>query len=278
MSIVFFDLDGTLWDMRGNIPQSAVRAVRAARKNGHRIWVNTGRARSFVRKPELFEMGLDGIVCGCGTMIERARTGQMEIGYEDNDVIFYREMDRELALETVGVLKRHRIHSFLEGRDNLYVDVEEFGKYPYLEYVAQEMGERLLPITGYEGKWRFNKLSCDLRDAVDMEGALQFLNVHFHRMVHDRNVSEFIPKGCSKAEGLKQVCALEGIDVRDSIAFGDGGNDLLMLEAAGLGVCMGNGTEVAKEAADLVTAAVYEDGVALALTRLGLIDQKDWQE
>lgn len=57
----------------------------------------------------------------------------------------------------------------------------------------------------------------------------------------------------SKGNAVRFLCEYLGIDVKDSIAAGDAANDISMLEAAGCGVCMCNGTEDAKKAADYVT-------------------------
>jgi hydroxymethylpyrimidine pyrophosphatase-like HAD family hydrolase len=59
--------------------------------------------------------------------------------------------------------------------------------------------------------------------------------------------------------------------VADTIAFGDGPNDLEMLAFAGIGVAMGNGVAAAKEAADMVTAGIDDDGLARAMAQLGLV-------
>ena len=57
----------------------------------------------------------------------------------------------------------------------------------------------------------------------------------------------------------------------DIVAFGDGGNDIPMLQAAGTGVAMGNAAEPTRKAADFVTTHIDEDGIANALTQLGII-------
>ena len=62
-----------------------------------------------------------------------------------------------------------------------------------------------------------------------------------------------------------------GAPMKNSIAVGDSGNDLEMIKAAGVGVCMGNGSDDVKAAADLVTTDVNDDGIYNAFVKLGLI-------
>ena len=61
------------------------------------------------------------------------------------------------------------------------------------------------------------------------------------------------------------------VDREDTIAFGDAGNDLEMLQFAGIGVAMGNGTQDAKQAADYITKDVKEDGLYHGFAKFGLI-------
>ena len=68
---VFFDIDGTIWDQKQRIPESAVKAIRKLRENGHYAFLCSGRTRSFIRGENLFAIGFDGIVGGCGTYVER---------------------------------------------------------------------------------------------------------------------------------------------------------------------------------------------------------------
>ena len=46
--IIFIDVDGTLVDYEGNLPRSAAEAIGAARKNGHRVYISTGRSKAEV--------------------------------------------------------------------------------------------------------------------------------------------------------------------------------------------------------------------------------------
>ncbi|WP_018753817.1 Cof-type HAD-IIB family hydrolase [Paenibacillus sanguinis] len=73
---------------------------------------------------------------------------------------------------------------------------------------------------------------------------------------------EINPKGVSKASGIQVVCKLLGLQMSEVVAIGDSLNDLAAIEAAGLGVAMGNAQELVKEKADVVTATNNEDGIA----------------
>lgn len=85
------------------------------------------------------------------------------------------------------------------------------------------------------------------------------------------NFADINVKGVSKAAGMKVMVDYFGLDISQTVAFGDGGNDIAMLRAAGIGVAMGNASDTVKSNADYVTVSVDEDGVAHALLELRLI-------
>lgn len=78
---------------------------------------------------------------------------------------------------------------------------------------------------------------------------------------------DLTPVGISKASGCEHVCRELGLTAADVLAIGDGRNDIEMLQWAGRGVAMGQAVEVVREAADDVTAEVYDDGVAVEMER-----------
>ena len=82
---------------------------------------------------------------------------------------------------------------------------------------------------------------------------------------------EFNAPDATKGNGLRTLCRCLGIDPREAAAFGDGTNDLSLLQEAGIGVAMGNAGDEVKEAADYVTDSVDDDGVMNALRHFDVI-------
>jgi len=82
---------------------------------------------------------------------------------------------------------------------------------------------------------------------------------------------DVIPKGGSKAEGIKKMIDRLGFKLEDVYAFGDGLNDIEMLQAAGTGVAMGNAVPEVKQHANMTTKSVEEDGIWYGLKELELI-------
>ena len=78
---------------------------------------------------------------------------------------------------------------------------------------------------------------------------------------------EFFNSGVSKAAAMEFLGKLYGINREEMIAIGDGDNDLAMIEYAGLGISMENGSEKVKKAAGYITASNDQNGVALAIEK-----------
>ena len=257
--VLFFDIDGTLWNYKNEIPDSTVEAVRRVRKAGHLAFINTGRTRGYVRNEALLGIGFDGIVSGCGSMIE----------YGD-DVIYDSQIPQELAVEIVEAVRRYGCRPILEGSEYLYMDDEDFRNDWYGKKLTRELGDRLKSIKDEWGRWEIQKLSLDTRDG-DIDGCEKEYGDRFDFIKHDLSVCELVPSGFSKGTGVIKVCDLLGIPVSDSFAFGDSVNDKEMLIAAGTSIVMGSGRDGVKELADYVTTPQEEDGIWNACRHFGLI-------
>ena len=80
--------------------------------------------------------------------------------------------------------------------------------------------------------------------------------------------TDIVAAGNNKAAGMDAICRHFGVSRRDTIAFGDGGNDIEMLQWAGTGIAMGNASDSVKAQADMVTASVDDEGIEQALNQL----------
>ena len=256
---VFFDIDGTLWDFHNQIPESTVTAIRALRKNGHYAFICSGRSRAYIRHPDLFAVGFDGLVAGCGTHVEL-----------DGKRIYEKLIDRELAVHTVETVRSYGFRPILEGPEYIYMDDADFGNDIYGQKLKRELGGQLVSIADHYGEWEINKLSCATNDS-DRESCFAALEEHYTYLVHNSSVVECVPKGHTKATGIGKMCEALGIDRADTIAVGDSVNDLAMLEYAGVGIAMGNGSAEAKAAADYVTSELQNDGIYNAMVHFELI-------
>ncbi len=256
---VFFDIDGTIWNFRNEIPPSTVRAIHALRQNGHMAFINSGRCRSYIQNPKLLSIGFDGLISGCGTMIE--------VGGE---TLFYYQIASDLMEHTIRTVRRYGFRPILEGREYLYLDYDEFGEDAYGRKLIAEMGEKLKTIEENWGAWEVSKLACATENA-DRETCFRELSYAYDYMIHNEAVVEMVPKGFHKGTGLLHLCELLDIDPADTFAFGDGANDLGMIRDAGVGIAMGNGAPCIKEEADYITTSMEEDGIWNACRHFGLI-------
>ncbi|MBR4667637.1 MAG: HAD family hydrolase [Butyrivibrio sp.] len=257
--VLFFDIDGTLWDYKNYIPESTKKAIKLAQQNGHKCFINTGRARAFVYNEELLSLGFDGIVSSCGCMIEFG-----------DKIVSNRLINKDDSIRTIEAMKKHGFKPILEGPTYLYMNRSDFIGDMYGEKVMAEMGNRLLSIDDNWGNWEMNKLSC-ICDTPSRDECFEELSDLYDYMLHTDTIVEMVPKGYNKGTGIVDVCRILGEDVKNTVAFGDSINDKEMLETAGTAVAMGRSTDATKALADLVTTYLEDDGIWNAMVELKLI-------
>ncbi len=250
---VFIDIDGTLTSKRGIIPERNYETLRKAQKQGHRIFINTGRSRGNI-SDDLFDAlsFADGIVCGNGCHL-----------ILDGKDVFKRSIPLETLKKIIDyVIERPDIWCVFEGEKKLFY-IEDFRK------TRQDNSGKIpiLSAAGYEKEYA----DC----AIEVVAAGPKLPADFEKTFENElNVfrldtyADCVADGCCKANGMQMVLDYYGIDRAHTIAIGDSENDRNMLEFAGTAVVMGNAPDAIKEIADFVTLTNNEAGVAYAVEKL----------
>lgn len=253
MRIAFFDIDGTL--ARGTtVPGSASAALARMRSRGDAVFICTGRARAYVEAH--FAAYADGFVCNNGRL---AFMGERTLVDEP---LTAEQVTRLIAaLDTVAAG-----YAFFERYDAYYGGNERY--HPVAE-AALKLGplrrlEDPLTLRAYNFDIYFDDAGHRQRVAEAL-GAECLVNPHGPHPSADVTI-----RGADKGDAVRRVAEALGVGIRDTFAFGDGVNDFSMIEAAGCGIAMGNATDELKAAADYVTSAIDEDGVARALAHFGL--------
>lgn len=253
---VFFDVDGTLLSHRLNdVPDSTRRALAQLRERGVKTLVATGRHMAEYDMLPVSDIPFDGYLTLNGNLLldenRRAYAGTA--------------IDRGEMEVLAHIFQARRIPFVLIGENGRYINYVN-------DTVVRTQGETkgTIPALGsYGGEEVYQIL------AFVPEHQKQLLdNLLDECSVTSWNETgiDIIPKDGGKSAGIRQYLDLLGIDRSESMAFGDGENDIDMLEFVGVGVAMGNACEAVKAAADYVTDTVDNDGIAKALRHFGLID------
>ena len=127
----------------------------------------------------------------------------------------------------------------------------------------------------YDGRPIY-KIVFMCKTAEQLEPARKALEADYNFVVQDVAAhqclnGELINRKFDKGRGVKIVADAFGIDIADTIGFGDSMNDLEMIETVGFSVCMDNGSPALKAKSDMVCPAVEDDGLAWAFEKLGLV-------
>ncbi len=256
----FFDIDGTIYNFKVHVQDSIRKAIEDLRANGHLAFVSTGRSRAYISS-DILDIGFDGVLAACGTYIE----------YQGREILNL-EIPVEIVEHSLEIFRRYDAYPVLEGRDWLYFDKQIYPEEKSKGNLFDEMFKDVITsVAGNEGQYRANKITvfCKTQEAVD--GIRKELGDSFDIIQHALRYQEIVPKGYNKGTGILEICRRLSIPIEDTFAFGDSANDLEMFEACNTAVCMGNGTDDAKEAADYVTGHMEEEGLPDALKHFGLI-------
>lgn len=274
--IIFIDVDGTLVDYENKLPDSAVKAIKKARANGHKVYISTGRSRAEVYG-NLWNIGLDGMIGGNGSYVE-----------DHGVVVMHQLITYEQCTRIVDWLHSRKLEFYLESNNGLFASehFEEKAESTIQEYTrrkgrndADKMTVRkAFPEMIFGGNlYRddVNKVSYVLNNYEDyIETKKQFSDMQNGTWGGAGETALFGDigiKNITKANAIQQLLGYLKAEQKDTIAFGDAAVDIPMLSYCSYGVAMGNGGAEIKAMADYVTDDVDEDGLYKAFMYLKLI-------
>lgn len=259
--IMFFDIDGTIMtEDTKEVPKSTIEAIKEARKKGHLTFINTGRTYFNLEK-EIKEIGFDGYVCGCGTYVNA-----------NGHVITHVTLSIEECKKIIDLLRKHKMDAALEGIEDVYFDSYFHNK--EMEQLKNHFVGRKYAI---EKNWDthgllFDKLFTKASDETDIDQFVQELGDNYDYIDRGNRFGEIVPKGYSKATGIKRLLEHYDLTVNDAYVFGDSSNDLAMFEFVPNSVAMGKSDDCIYEKAAFITKDIKEDGIYYAMKHLGIIE------
>ncbi len=270
---IFLDIDGTLVGYDSKIPESALKALKLAQKNGHKVIIASGRSRSIIYPDLLEAVDFDGIVASGGACV-----------FYKDEVVFRSLIEGENLDRIVDYFRKENIYFIVQASDSIY------GEQSFLDVVIPGMIEVGMPAELVRKTFSGVKIVEDIKTVKNVEKLTFYLSAYPPEKISEDNdgryyvvdfsvgriraplyFGEMNMAGVNKATAIEHFMAYAGAPISDSIAFGDSGNDFEMMQFAGYSVAMGNATDRIKEVADYVTTDVDKDGIYNAFLKLGLI-------
>jgi len=256
---LFFDVDGTLLSFRIHaIPSSAVNAIAQAHEQGVKIIIATGRARSIINNLDAIAPYIDGYITNNGAQAFLGDELVYCLPMPEADVqAMLRYVDEhDIACMVVGQTKHtfyranklsHEIFAHQLGVQNLCENAP----------LAPVMEQPIVQLTPIITQAQQDEIMPQMPGSISLRWRPEF--------------SDMTAKGATKGYGVVAIAKRLGITVEQTMAFGDGENDIPMIRQAGIGVAMGQANPALKAAADFVTTDVDDDGIRNALVHYHVI-------
>lgn len=255
--IIFFDIDRTLYNPETkSIPESTIEALKALHKREDvEIAIATGRAYYMLHIIDEIKEFIDIYVLINGQII-----------IHEGETIYKNPLSTSDVKKVVDLFEEHNLqYGFLGEHTETLNIVDEKGKKAF-ELVSMNLPD-VDPHFYKENEvfqmWAF----CDdehhqfFKDKLNHLSLVPWLGEGF----------DLLSKGMSKEQGIRKILDILDVPRENSIAFGDGENDLEMLDYCGFSVAMGNASNNAKKHADYITDDIDKDGIFKACKHLNLI-------
>ncbi|CUX38552.1 Putative phosphatase YwpJ [Clostridium sp. C105KSO15] len=269
IKLIAIDLDGTLLDNKKRLSDVNRQALLQCVQKG--IWIVPCTGRTVHGIPEEIK-GISGIRYAITT------NGAVIEDMEEKTVIDTRMLSREQALELLHLVKAYHVmyDPYIDRRGitepRFYEHLTEYGLPPELQEMVHKTRDVHPDIIEFVEKnhkpvEKVNLFFPEMEERARLRAELE--------KRQDILVTSSIPNnleinaiGATKGEAILRLASYLGIDEKQTMAIGDGENDLSMIQKAGIGVAMKNGSKELLAAADYITSTNEEDGVAFAINRL----------
>ncbi len=275
--LIAFDLDGTLLDDRKDIPADNISALNAAAEKNILIVPASGRIYRFMPEPvrtqlaaryfittnggEVYDAGEDEVLCSA--QIPLARALQVFDHMQTLDVLYDCYTDN----------MRHTEASFAEKADDYFTEpLMNAMLHTYILRTRQDTADLRAFLTARNGP--VQKMQMYFQDPEERLRQLRILPQLFPDLVISTSLPnniEINSAEATKGQALAALCRRLGLYPSEVMAFGDGLNDLDMMQFAGISVAMENADPLIKENASYVTASNNDAGIARALEHYGII-------
>lgn len=258
---IVMDMDGTLLNEQKKITEKTLEILLKAQELGYRLVLASGRPTSGMME-YAYELKMNEYH---GLLI--SYNGSYVEDVSDHRVYFHKPIEAELCQRILHHLKNFDVHVMID--KDRYMFVEDVYA-TNVRHESKNVGHNLLcEVEDLEAFCDFplNKIIV-CGDADYLKDNYQLIAKPFQGLVHSMFTGdiyyEFNALDVNKYNAFKETLLLMNEDF-DFIAFGDGHNDLELIEAATIGVAMGNACEKLKDIADYITDTNEEDGIAKAL-------------
>ena len=271
IKLVALDLDGTLFDNSSRISERNLTAIRSITDKGIHVVISTGRPFEGIPFDQIKGTGINYAITANGSGIYEISTGKC---------LYENAMDEELVTPILNFLLTRDIHmdAFIGGKGYTPVQCVETAQKltvpssikNYIITTRTRLDNILQFI--HENQLKVQKMTLNFYPAadgtlIDRETVRKFLvsNPSITTVCGGYNNLEFTRADANKGVGLRKLAEILGVNPDATMAIGATENDLAIIEAAGIGVAMGNATDAVKARADYVTTTNTKDGVAAAI-------------
>lgn len=254
--IIFFDIDGTLTSsITGEIPQSAIEAIRYLQQQGIDIVAATGRPYSMCH--DLEELGFTTLITANGAYVKH-----------NGNVVYGASVETTFQQQMLKMAKQQQ-HAMTFYCEDFYFNgmITKQLKTALHEAFMLEEVPKYLPNTAYR-----TNLMCLIATDEQLQPYEQaFPHITFQRW--HPTIVNVLTEPVSKSRAIQEVLKIFEYDASEAMAFGDGYNDMDMLEYVGFGIAMNNAPDAVKAHAQYVTASAHDDGIIKALIALRIIEK-----